>query len=145
MFAQASRHALSDERKEGVRPLRAPASTEPVPIREFTDAGQVRWRVWATTPTRGNVRPQFAAGWLTFESPAERRRLAPVPEPWTDLADEALCDFLSRAIVVSRAPAIILQPVQGAPPPAPEPLEGTIARVRAVLHQVDQTLERATG
>ena len=116
-----------------------------MPIREFTDAADVRWRVWATTPMRGNVRPQFAAGWLSFESPAERRRLAPIPDPWADAADDALCELLSRAIVVSRAPALILPAVQSAPPPAPEPLEATVARVRAVLHEVDETLQRATG
>lgn len=44
--------------------------------------------------------PQFlsahlAAGWLAFESPTEKRRLAPIPQHWEQLADaelERLCE-----------------------------------------------------
>lgn len=40
------------------------------------------------------VSPQYAAGWLTFESPREKRRLAPIPRHWEDLPEtelERLC------------------------------------------------------
>ena len=70
--------------------------------REFTDRSGVVWRVWDVRPTslhpvtRGeDFMGDFADGWLTFESPSERRRLpAPYPAAWTsfDLPKlEALC------------------------------------------------------
>lgn len=70
--------------------------------REFTDRSGVVWRVWDVRPsslhpvTRGeDFMGDFADGWLTFESPSERRRLpAPYPAAWTsfDLSKlEALC------------------------------------------------------
>lgn len=115
-------------------------------IQEFTDGGGVRWRVWATTPVRGNVRPQFAAGWLAFESGHERRRLAPIPPGWPQADDAALRGMLARAVVVVH---------HSASPPAPLPTRGeeasagdtrmlhvTVARVRAVLHEVEETLRR---
>src|SRR5690242_1102364 len=36
-------------------------------------------------------------GWLAFQSGTERRRLAPIPERWVDLDDEAIIALLSRA------------------------------------------------
>ena len=44
------------------------------------------------------VAPDLAAGWLTFECDAERRRLTPIPRGWADLADEEL-DRLREAAV----------------------------------------------
>lgn len=114
-------------------------------IREFTDPHGVHWRVWATTPTRGNVRPQFAAGWLTFECPAERRRLAPIPELWTEAADGELCELLERAVIIMRTDAAVLEPVERQTPSEPNALERTVTRVRAVIHEVEKTLRRATG
>lgn len=111
-------------------------------IREFADSQGVRWRVWATNPLRGNVRPQFASGWLTFECPAERRRLAPIPELWADAGDDDLRGFLAGAVVVTRASAAFLQPLQAPLPEETEPLEVTVARVRAVIDAVDETLQR---
>lgn len=38
--------------------------------------------------------PHLAGGWLTFECPTEKRRLAPIPQHWEELADadlERLC------------------------------------------------------
>lgn len=109
-------------------------------FREFTDAAGVRWQVWATTPLRGNVRPQFAAGRLAFECAAERRRLAPIPPEWTEVDDGALCALLARAAPLARGPSP-LPPGEAAPgAPAPLPaLESTVARVREVLRAVDET------
>lgn len=117
-----------------------------MPIREFTDAGGVCWQVWATTPMRGDVRPQFASGWLAFESEAERRRLAPIPSAWEEAEDGALCELLSRASTVTRSAGVALRPVgSGAAEAAHSgevpPLETTVARVRAVLREVDETLQ----
>jgi hypothetical protein len=119
-----------------------------VPIREFTDAHDVHWRVWATTPTRGDVRPQFAAGWLTFESLAERRRLAPIPSSWSESGDDDLYGFLASAVVVTRTAASLLQPIRTPPSPPPaeqKTLDGIVARVRAVIDEVDKTLQRGAG
>jgi hypothetical protein len=116
-----------------------------MPIREFTDAGGVRWQVWSTTPMRGDVRPQFASGWLAFECEAERRRLAPIPRAWEDAADGALCELLAQAAPVARDAGAVLPRVglRGAvvPPPEVPPLEVTVAKVRAVIREVDETLQ----
>jgi hypothetical protein len=50
---------------------------------------------------RVGVAPNFANGWLCFESDDEKRRLAPVPENW-EIADadelEALCKAAKHVI-----------------------------------------------
>jgi hypothetical protein len=117
-----------------------------MPIRDFTDAGGVRWQVWATTPMRGDVHPQFASGWLAFESEAERRRLAPIPSTWEDAADGGLCDLLAQAVPVVRDTGAALRPLspaKGGDPPATAvpPLDVTVAKVRAVMREVDETLQ----
>ncbi|WP_420125161.1 hypothetical protein [Longimicrobium sp.] len=116
-----------------------------MPIRDFTDAGGVRWQVWATTPMRGDVRPQFASGWLAFECEAERRRLTPIPPEWADVADGELCVLLAQATAVTRGAEVALTSLGArggdvAASPAPPPLGETVARVRAVMREVDETL-----
>ena len=72
--------------------------------REFTDRDGTVWRVWDVRPsslhpiTRGeDFMGDFADGWLTFESPTERRRLpAPYPANWTSF-DLPRLDALCRA------------------------------------------------
>ena len=59
-------------------------------LREFTDAEGRRWRVWETVPARAATLGEFRGGWLTFDDGAERRRLAPVPEGWSELTDARL-------------------------------------------------------
>jgi hypothetical protein len=39
----------------------------------------------------------FREGWLTFDNGTERRRLAPVPERWSELPDERLVLLLHVA------------------------------------------------
>jgi hypothetical protein len=115
-----------------------------MPIREFDDADGVGWRVWATTPTRGNVRPQFAGGWLAFESPGERRRLAPFPETWAEADDGALRGLLAQAAVVARdSSAMLKRPEPGAADPrATSALHATVAKVREVIRTVEESLHR---
>lgn len=74
-------------------------------LRGFTDSTGVEWRVWEVFPTKAGEtfvqyserslkETPFANGWLCFESPAGKRRLAPIPEGWEfrDItALEALC------------------------------------------------------
>jgi hypothetical protein len=78
-------------------------------LRGFTDAGGTEWRVWQVLPstlegqqdtadalTRMSLKgTPFAQGWLCFESPAEKRRLAPIPNGWEFLDNgslERLCE-----------------------------------------------------
>jgi hypothetical protein len=110
-------------------------------IQEFSDGAGVRWRVWATTPSRGNVRPQFAAGWLAFESGSERRRLAPIPIGWMEADDAALCEMLAQATVIIRHAAAPPLPLAEEPARETETLEATVAKVRAVIQSVDATLQ----
>lgn len=117
-----------------------------MPIRDFTDAGGVRWQAWATTPMRGDVRPQFASGWLAFESEAERRRLTPIPPEWAEVADGELCVLLAQATAVTRGADAALKSFGSggggaAASPAPPPLVETVAKVRAVMRDVDETLQ----
>lgn len=72
--------------------------------REFTDSDGVVWRVWDVTPahlhpaTRAEeFMEPYVGGWLAFESPFEKRRLAaPYPARWADY-DLAQLQMLCRA------------------------------------------------
>lgn len=67
-------------------------------LREFDDADGARWWVWDTVPgTAKGLADDFRAGWLTFDSGAERRRLAPIPDGWAELAPERLRLLLGLA------------------------------------------------
>ena len=63
--------------------------------REFTDSKGTRWRVWDTVPRMGALLPpDYANGWLTFDSALGRYRLAPALEGWETFSVaklEALC------------------------------------------------------
>jgi hypothetical protein len=77
-------------------------------LRAFTDSTGVEWRVWDVLPTAGigDIGPEaltgslkntaFANGWLCFESPTEKRRLAPIPPGW-EFQEGMSLDELRRA------------------------------------------------
>lgn len=66
--------------------------------REFVDSAGVVWRAWATYPTVAKVVSKgFEAGWLTFESKTECRRLAPIPAAWEDYTEAKLNLLLKAA------------------------------------------------
>jgi len=90
--------------------------------RQFTDERGEVWNVWPVHPeslerriaenplltqsaerrTRRESRvrvtnPLMASGWLAFECRTERRRLAPIPESWTEMDEAALRSLLVRA------------------------------------------------
>lgn len=46
---------------------------------------------------RIRVPAALEAGWLAFQSGAQRRRLAPIPPNWSGLSDEELIRLLARA------------------------------------------------
>ena len=86
-------------------------------VRDFVDLKGVTWKVWPVTPH--SIQPKTAVedylgdygeGWLCFESPNERRRLAHYPPDWDKMQDKDLCKLLSKAAVV---------PVRGKTPPNP--------------------------
>ena len=90
-------------------------------LREFDDAAGRSWEVWDTYPSapEGNddtaltkfmrrrpadagaqplrVRSHLAAGWLTFGSGDERKRVAPVPGDWSSCDVPRLRELLLGA------------------------------------------------
>jgi len=63
------------------------------------------WRVWSTTPAVPNVVSEnFRDGWLTFDSTAGRRRLAPIPKGWETAEAERLELWLKVAEPMRRSP-----------------------------------------
>lgn len=61
-----------------------------------------RWEVWEVRLRDGrrSVDPELTEGWLTFESMLEKRRLAPIPDGWEELDDEALGRLCESAVFV---------------------------------------------
>jgi hypothetical protein len=41
--------------------------------------------------------PRLASGWIAFECGDERRRLAPIPDGWSELGEEGLRELWSHA------------------------------------------------
>jgi hypothetical protein len=60
-------------------------------VREFIDSKGVKWRVWNTRPSRGEMLSgEFEHGWLTFESAFSLRRCTPIPPGWETAPPERL-------------------------------------------------------
>ena len=55
--------------------------------------------------SRSPVAPEFAYGWLCFETTGEKRRLAPVPEGWERADDETIEQWCCVAKPVLRRPS----------------------------------------
>ena len=66
------------------------------------DARGVQWKVWNTIPIATGVAGSMQNGWLTFASPGERRRLAPIPQGWEDAATDRLCRYCDEAERLAR-------------------------------------------
>jgi hypothetical protein len=101
--------------------------------RTFRDDSGREWDAWEVVPTaverrisrrmlassasskerrqvadaRVVVPPELQKGWLAFQSGTERRRLAPIPEGWSELSDTELIALLQRAERRSRARRLI--------------------------------------
>ncbi len=78
-------------------------------LREFRDSKGVQWKVWSVTPDALDKRTaaedymrEWQDGWLCFESPEHRRRLASFPPGWEELAEGELEALLGRSQVVKR-------------------------------------------
>jgi hypothetical protein len=60
-------------------------------VREFVDSSGVKWRVWNTRPSRGEMLSgEFEHGWLTFQSATSLRRCTPIPADWETAPPERL-------------------------------------------------------
>ncbi|HET6233115.1 MAG TPA: hypothetical protein VFE05_23765 [Longimicrobiaceae bacterium] len=71
--------------------------------REFRDETGRAWMVWDTFPRTGilrSVRENYQAGWLTFDSQSEKRRLSPVPQDWAEAPEGSLLALLADATPV---------------------------------------------
>jgi hypothetical protein len=91
--------------------------------RIFQDLNGRTWQAWAVAPVepepptvvsaadpatseprrrriRVELGPQWANGWLTFETPGEKRRLAPYPPGWSEFSDEVLAELCMMASTV---------------------------------------------
>ncbi len=105
--------------------------------REITDGSGRTWQVWDTNPHhsvgKSIIANGYEAGWLTFESGAEKRRLAPAPPEWDSLEGAALLQMLEGAEAVRPSPPGTPPPdgataeVAGTPPEVPE-MEGAAVR-----------------
>jgi hypothetical protein len=70
-----------------------------VPPLGFTDRRKAdRRRLRDLTGARARIAERYVGGWLAFESPTERRRLAPIPTDWETASEAelaAMCDTAS--------------------------------------------------
>ena len=88
-------------------------------LQEFTGVDGRQWQVWETRPTipqpaddsplgdapsstskiteLGRFSKKREAGWLTFSTANERRRLSPIPEEWESLDSVGLRALLEGA------------------------------------------------
>ena len=81
-------------------------------VRRFQDAIGTEWEVreihvptLSIVPRKFLPKPEYADGWLLFTSEGERRRLAPCPCDWRDIAPMQLAFLCSQATrVTQRAP-----------------------------------------
>ncbi len=89
--------------------------------RVFQDLNGRIWQAWSVAPAeperpadddppdaeprrrrtiRVELGPQWSNGWLTFETPGEKRRLAPYPPGWSEFSDEVLAQLCAIASTV---------------------------------------------
>lgn len=59
------------------------------------------------TEPRARVALGLEKGWLVFESPLERRRLAPIPEGWESSPPDELRALRDRAMPLPRRPRLL--------------------------------------
>lgn len=100
---EAAKEAVSVRRR-----LSGAGHSEDTPgSREIEDARGVRWLVFTVHPSakagRPVIRETYRAGWLSFDSGVETRRVAPIPAAWERMADDDLLTLLARAEPARRA------------------------------------------
>ena len=76
-------------------------------VREFVDSSGVKWRVWNTRPSRGEMLSgEYEHGWLTFESAQSLRRCTPIPLDWETASSEEL-EHMCRTAPETRRSSIL--------------------------------------
>jgi hypothetical protein len=111
-------------------------------MRHFRDKAGVEWQVFLTARgsdavSRGQFLPEaYREGWLVFESAQEKRRLAPVPENWESLPNEALAALCEKA--APQLPRTRSGAEGKSASPAAEPLK---PKLQEAEQQLDRTLE----
>jgi hypothetical protein len=77
-----------------------------MPVREFVDSSGVKWRVWNTRPSRGEMLSgEFEHGWLTFQSVTSLRRCTPIPPDWETAPPTRLEQICRQAPEIRRTPS----------------------------------------
>ena len=76
----------------------APAEPEQRAVGDAADVTETGQRSRRTI--RVDLGPQWSNGWLTFETPGEKRRLAPYPPGWSEFSDEVLVQLCAMAATV---------------------------------------------
>ena len=80
-------------------------------LREFKDTNGTEWLVWDVYPDQREASAsdpamfphrELSEGWLCFESPSEKRRLAPIPRGWQEWSADRLATLLITAGYISR-------------------------------------------
>jgi|tagenome__1003787_1003787.scaffolds.fasta_scaffold20978058_7 hypothetical protein len=112
-------------------------------MRQFRDEAGTEWKVFLTprgsdAVSRDHYLPEaYREGWLVFESPQEKRRLAPVPADWETMPIEELIALCGKAVpqtARTRAPA-------DAKPAAPVAADSLRPQLEKAEQQLDRTLE----
>ena len=103
------RRIRRDDERDGVTEETSTQGPSTAIHRVFDDQHGVRWNAFAVYPsqtTKGNstLPEQYRSGWLSFNSIGETRRIAPIPERWTDLPDDTLRHLCQTAEVARRSP-----------------------------------------
>ncbi|MDP9201003.1 MAG: hypothetical protein M3P26_03585 [Gemmatimonadota bacterium] len=76
-------------------------------VRDIVDENGTPWKVWAVMSSAFHPKTaaedflgDYGEGWLTFDSPNQRRRLAHFPQDWDRVPDKELLRLLKSAEVV---------------------------------------------
>lgn len=113
---EAAKEAISlrrrlrhDEDRNGSTEQASTGESSTTVHRVFDDQHGVRWNAFAVHPThtargKSTLPDQYRTGWLSFNSSTETRRIAPIPENWAKLSDEALRELCGQADAARRAP-----------------------------------------
>lgn len=74
-------------------------------LRRFRLSNERECLVFDISPSPSDaLDPEFCHGWLCFEQPNERRRLAPFPKDWLELSETDLARLWARAKPVVKMP-----------------------------------------
>ena len=103
------RRIRSDEERDGATEESPTQEPSTAIHRLFDDQHGVRWNAFAVYPTqtaraKSTLPEQYRSGWLSFNSSTETRRIAPIPERWTDLPEDTLRQLCEKAEVARRSP-----------------------------------------